>query len=248
MLIKETEKTELPTIIILHGGGLSCWALIGIVELLQSDYHVVTPMIDGYGDDFANDFISIEDSAKKLTSYIEQQCNGKVYALCGLSIGAQIVVEAMTQKTDIAEFAVLESALVLPVKGTKTLVLPTIKLFYGLIKMKWFARLQAKTLYVPEALFELYFNDSIRISKQSLINTILSNGTYTLKDNIEKTNAKVLIIAGEKEINLIKKSAKLLSIKIPNNELSILESMGHGELSMAHPVEYVRMIKEFFAK
>ena len=248
MLIKETEKTEFPTIIILHGGGLSCWALTGIVELLQSDYHVVTPIIDGYGDDFANDFISIEDSAKKLTSYIEQQCNGRVYALCGLSIGAQIVVEAMTQKADIAEFAVLESALVLPVKGTKTLALPTFKLFYGFIKMKWFARLQAKTLYVPEAMFEQYFYDSTRISKQSLINTVLSNGTYTLKSNIEKTNAKVLIIAGEKEINLIKKSAELLSTKIPNNVLSIMERMGHGELSMSHPMEYVRRIKEFFAK
>ena len=181
MLIKETEKTELPTIIILHGGGLSCWALIGIVELLQSDYHVVTPIIDGYGEDYAHDFMSIEDSAKKLTAYIEEQCNGRVYALCGLSIGAQIVVEALTQNADIAEFAVLESALVLPVRGTKVLTVPTFKVFYGFIKMKWFARLQAKTLYVPEAMFEQYFNDSIRISKQSLINTALSNGTYTLK-------------------------------------------------------------------
>ena len=66
MLFKETGNSELPTVILLHGGGLSCWALTGIVELLQADYHVVTPIIHGYGENSSNDFFSIEDSANKI--------------------------------------------------------------------------------------------------------------------------------------------------------------------------------------
>lgn len=248
MLFNETKSKELPTIILLHGGGLSNWALKYVVELLQADYNVVTPIIDGYGENSSNDFVSIEDSAMKLVEYIEQEHNGKVFALGGLSIGAQIVTEALTQSKDIANFAILESALVLPVRGTKALTIPTLKLCYGLIKMKWFAKLQSKYLCVPKTMFEQYYTDSLKISKQTLINTAFSNGTYTLKTNIEKTKTKVLIIVGEKEIGIMRKSANLLNDKIPNRELFISQKMGHGELSMSYPVEYVRIIKEFFAK
>ena len=247
MIFKETKNKELPTVIILHGGGLSCWALADIVKLLQVDYHILTPIIDGYGEDCDNTFISIEDSSKKLAAYIERHCDGKVYALCGLSIGAQIVVEALTQSENIAEFAIIESALVLPIKGTKALTVPAFRMSYGLIKFKWFAKLQARTLFVPEDKFEQYYSDSMRISRQSLINTTLSNGTYMLRDGISKTKVKVLLIVGEKEINLMIKSAKLLNANIPNSELRVMHNMGHGELSMAHPAEYVRILKGFFA-
>lgn len=248
MLFKGTDNRKLRTIILLHGGGLSCWSLTSVVELLQTNYNIITPIIDGYGENSSNDFISIEDSAKKLITYIEQNYNGKVFALGGLSIGAQIVTEVLAQRESIAEFAVLESALVLPIKGTKSLTIPTFKLFYGLIKKKWFAKLQAKALYVPNDMFEQYYTDSLRISKQSLINTALSNGSYTLKDNIKKTKSRVLIIAGEKEIKLIKKSAHLLNDKIPNSELFTSQKMRHGELSMVYPTEYVKIITEFFTK
>ena len=246
MLFKETKKTKLPTIIILHGGGLSCWALTGIVELLHSDYHIVTPIIDGHGEDGENNFISIEDSAKKLIDYIEKQFNGKVFALGGLSIGAQIVIETLSQNENIAEYVILESALVLPISGTKLLTVPAIKLSYGLLKNKWFSKMQAKTLFISENLFEKYYYDSLKISKQSLVNIILSNGTYSLKENIKNTKAKVLIIAGENEINLIKKSANILNQKIQNSVLKFTKNMRHGELSMKYSEKYVNIIKDFF--
>jgi len=248
MLFQETGNKNLPTIVLLHGGGLSCWALANVVELVKANYHVVTPIMDGYGEDSNHDFVSIEDSAEKLIRYIEEQCNGKVFALGGLSIGAQIVTEVLTQREDIAEFAVLESALVLPIKGTKALTVPTFKLSYGLIKKRWFAKMQAKALFIPDAMFEQYYSDSLKISKQTLINTTLSNGTYLLKSEIEKTKAKVLIMVGEKEISQMKKSAQLLHEKIPDNELMVLPKMGHGELSMVHPAEYVKILEKFFVK
>ena len=246
MLFIENGKTELPVIILLHGGGLSYWALNDIIELLKNDYHIITPIIDGHGEDGGNGFISIEDSAKKLIEYIERQFKGKVFALGGLSIGAQIVIEALSQNENAAEYVILESALVLPVAGTKALTVPVIKFSYGLIKNKWFSKMQAKTLFIPENMFEQYYNDSLKISEQSLVNIILSNGSYSIKPNIENINSKVLILAGEKEINLIKKSAKILNQKIKNSELKYIKNAGHGELSMKYPDEFVKIIKNFF--
>ena len=248
MLFRETNNRELPTIILLHGGGLSCWSLSGVVELLKADYNVVTPIIDGHGENGGETFISIEDSADKLLEYIKNKCGGKVFALGGLSIGAQIITEVLSKRSDISQFAILESTLVLPLKGVTTLTVPTYKFFYGLIKMKWFSRMQAKTLFVPEDMFEAYYKDSLQMSKQSLINITLSNGNYKLKDNIEKTKTKVLIITGEKELGIMKKSAQVLNTKIPDSTLYLSRQMGHGELSLVHPKEYVKVIKEFFSK
>jgi pimeloyl-ACP methyl ester carboxylesterase len=248
MLLKEFGNKELPTIILLHGGGLSYWSLSSVVELLEADYHVVTPIIDGHGENGNEPFVSIEQSADKLLAYIDKACDGKVFMLGGLSIGAQIVTEALIKRDNVAQYAILESPLVVPIKGITTLTVPIFKLFYGLIKMKWLSKTQAKVLFVPENMFEHYYSDSLKMSKQSLINIILSNGTYALKSGIENANAKVMIIIGEKERRIMKKSAQILHDKIPESKLYISKKMGHGELSLVYPKEYVKLIHAFITE
>jgi pimeloyl-ACP methyl ester carboxylesterase len=249
MLFKETDNKHLglPTVILLHGGGLSWWSLSGIVELLKDEYHVVTPILDGHGEDGDKTFVSIEDSSETLLEYIDSTCAGEVFALCGLSLGAQIVAETLARRVDVCKFAVLESTLVLPIKMAVALTVPTYKLFYGLVKLRWFSRMQAKTLFVPSEKFEQYYHDSLNISKQSLINITISNGAYGVKSGIENSWARVLVIAGEKEIGIIKESARILCDRLPESTLYIAPRMGHGELSLAHPTEYVRLMKDFFA-
>lgn len=248
MIFEETSNRQLPTIILLHGGGLSFWSLQGIVKQLQSEFHVVTPIIDGHGQDGGDEFISIQDSAGKLIRYIDTNYNGRVFALGGLSIGAQIVTEVLSQRVDIAKHAILESALVYPIKGITAMAAPTYSVLYGLIKKRWFSKLQARSLCVPADMFEQYYRDSLKISKQSLINITRSNGCYSLKSSIANTKSKVLMIAGEREIGTIKKSARRLHEVIKGSELYIAPAMKHGELSLMYPEKYVELIKSFFAK
>ena len=248
MIFKETENKGLPTIILLHGGGLSWWSLKPIIELLKMNYHVVTPIIDGHGEDGKETFVSIENSALKLIEYIDHQYNGKVFAIGGLSIGAQIVTEVLSLRNDIAENAIIESALVYPIKGTTAMTVPTYKLFYGLITKRWFSKLQAKTLYVPENMFEQYYEDSLQITRESLINITLSNGNYDLKSSISDTKARVLVIVGEKELGIMIRSAKRLHEVIADSELHIAFNMGHGGISLLHPEQYVVLITDFFKK
>lgn len=61
MLFKEFGGKSLPTVFLLHGG-LSWWSLIGIIELLEKKYHIVTPIIDGHGE--AGGEISLLHSAE----------------------------------------------------------------------------------------------------------------------------------------------------------------------------------------
>ena len=248
MLFKTFGKKDLPVIILLHGGGLSCWSLNNIIENLTQDYFVATPIIDGHGEDGENTFISIEDSASKLIQYIDTEYNGQVFAIGGLSIGAQIVVETLSRRENISQYAIIESALVYPINGTSALTVPTYNLCYGLIKKRWFAKMQAKTLFITKDMFEKYFQDSMKISKQSLINITLSNGNYKLKDSIKKTRSKVLILVGEKELKIMLKSAQLISTYISQSELHIIKGMKHGEISLVYYEQYLKLVKMFIQK
>jgi pimeloyl-ACP methyl ester carboxylesterase len=247
MIFKGFGNKNKPVIIFLHGSGLSWWSLKPQIEALQKNYFIVTPIIDGHGDDWNNTFISIRKSAEQIIDYIEDNCNGKVFAICGLSIGAQIVVEIISRECDITENAVIESALVYPVKMATKLTVPMYNLCYGLIKKRWYAKLQAKTLNVPEELFEFYYMDSSRMTKESLINITKSNGEYSISPTLCNTKAKTLILVGEKELSVMKKSAKLLHDTIKGSSLKVIEKSGHGEISLIHTDRYIDLLQRFFA-
>lgn len=247
MKFKEFGNRNNPVIILLHGGGLSWWSLKSQIEALQKDYFIVTPIIDGHGDDWENTFISIENSAEQVINFIKDNFSGKVYAICGLSIGAQIVVEVISKEQSITENAVIESALVCPMKMATKLTVPMYNLSYGLIKKKWFAKLQAKTLYVPDDLFESYFLDSSRMTKESLINITISNGDYSIPQTLRNTHANALILVGEKELSIMKKSANLLHETIKGSSLKVIEKSGHGEISLVQTDQYIDLILKFFA-
>ncbi|MEG3029453.1 MAG: alpha/beta hydrolase [Oscillospiraceae bacterium] len=248
MIFNETGNRALPTIILLHGGGLSDWSWDKITHQLSEKYNVVTPIIDGHGEDGEEEFTTIEVCAEKVIDYIKTQLGGKVYAIGGLSIGAQIACEVLSREKNIADYAIIESALVYPIKGTTALAVPTYQLCYGLIKARWFAKLQAKTLCILPELFEKYYQDSLKITKKSLINITVSNGNYALKPSVAHTQAKVLILVGEKEIGVMKRSAELLHQTIKGSKLYIAPKYKHGEISLAHPNQYIEQLEELFER
>ncbi len=246
MLFKTFGDPSNPTVLLLHGAGLSWWSYRAAAALLKDRYHVALALIDGYGDAADQPFESIQACATALTEHIRAAYGGHVFALGGLSLGAQIAVETLARKADIADFAVLESALVYPLPGAKTLFAPLARMSFGLLRHRWFAKIQAKSMRLPDSLFEAYFRDSLRLSRETMANTLVSNGTYALPPALTATRAKTLVIAGEKEPAMMRKSARMLHEAIPHSELAIYPRMNHGELSLKYPQTYVNKLLSFF--
>ena len=155
MTIMEYGKHNPEVVILLHGGGLSWWNYREAAQKLAEQYHVVLTVLDGHADS-ETPFTTIEDNAARLISYIDYHFGGQILAIGGLSLGGQIAVEMLSQRKDICQYALLESALVKPMKLTAGLIGPTFGMSYGLIKQKWFAKLQAGYLGIPKVLFEDY--------------------------------------------------------------------------------------------
>ena len=231
------------TVILLHGGGLSWWNYREAARLLQEDYHVIAPILDGHvGSDAP--FSSIEENAARIIAFIDEHYSGKVLALGGLSLGGQIVVEILSQRSDICKFALIESALVEPMKLTHALIAPAISISYALIRQKWFAKLQAAYLGIPKVFFEDYYRDTCNITKEDMIAFLESNSAYSLKPGITETKTKAKIIVGSKEQLSVRRSGNLLNRLIPDSTIEILHGYRHGDLSLNHPEQYAMLLKE----
>jgi len=230
-------KENNQVLLLLHGGGLSWWNYLDAAKTLAHDYHVILPMLDGHGKS-DREFSTIEANASALIRFIDQHLGGSVLLIGGLSLGGQVLLEMLSQRPDICRFAVIESALVLPSKLTCALVKPVFGCCYGLIRRRWFARLQFRFLGIKPSLFENYFQDTASISKASMISFMQANTLYALKPSIEKCAAQAYVYVGEKEKCAMQKSARMIHEKLPGSLLRFLPKMRHGEFSINHGSDY----------
>ena len=201
MQYKVYGKQNQDVIVLLHGGGLSWWNYREISELLQNDLQIIIPILDGHtGSD--KDFTSIEDNANEIISFIDRNFGGSVLLIGGLSLGGQILVEMLSQRKNICRYAIVESASVIPSKLTYSLIRPTFGTCYGLIKQKWFSKLQFRSLRIKPELFDDYYQDTCGITKQNMIAFLQESSMYFMKKTLGECTAKVHLFVGERKINV----------------------------------------------
>ena len=106
MKIVEFGAENKDTILLLHGGGLSWWNYREPAKLLQNEYHIVLPILDGHaGSD--RPFTTIEENASEIISFIDAHLSGSVLLIGGLSLGGQILLELLSQRGDICTHALV---------------------------------------------------------------------------------------------------------------------------------------------
>lgn len=242
MLFKEFGEKDKPVIVFIHGGGLSYWMWQAQIDALKNDYRIITPIVDGHGEDFEHTFESIGNCAERIITYINENCKGKVRAICGLSLGAQITAEILSRESNITEKALIESAMVIPSMETQRLTKPMVDMSYFLVNKRWFAKLQAKQLLIPDSMFESYFEDTKKVTKQCLINFLLENSKYTLPESFKNTTADIVVLVGKKEYKVMKWSGEMIHKSAKNSKYIEFDNCGHG-VSIQFPLKYLEILE-----
>lgn len=237
----EYGKGNEDVIILLHGGGLSWWNYKDVAERLANRFHIVMPILNGHSGS-SIPFTSIEDNAREIISYIDKTFGGHVLLIGGLSLGGQVLVEILSQRNNICKFAIIESALVLPMKLTAAIIKPTYDMCYPLIKKMWFAKLQFKALHIKTELFENYYTDTVNITKEDMIAFLMANSNYRVKETLADCEAKALVLVGSKEQSIMKKSAQKITDCLPIARLEIMKNYYHGDISINHSEQYAEKL------
>ena len=239
----EYGKENGDVILLLHGGGLSWWSYREVAEELASDYCVIIPILDGHGGCDA-DFTTIEDNAARIIDFIDRELGGSVKMIGGLSLGGQILLEILSERPDIARYALIESALVTPSRLTYAMIKPAFGSCYPLIKKRWFSRLQFKSLKINPELFEEYYTDTARITKENMISFLEANALYSIKESLKNTRAECHVFVGAKEVRSILKSAQIIYKTLHGSHLTVIPRLRHGEFSLNNAAIYAAEIRK----
>lgn len=229
LYVQETGDRERPSIVFLHGGGMSGWMWKRTVDQF-GDYHCIVPDLPEHGRSQSESPLRLSDCAERITEIIQLKANHGKAHLVGHSLGGKIIVEMLGFCPDIIDRAVVASALFDHVKLLRFIHRPTTyKLTVAFLRHKrllnWmvgrmgfemasekeslkedFARLTAKSLY--DIYEQLYLYDSI-------------------PPNLEKCERPALVVFGTKEFRAMRTSAIKLARALGNSKITALEGADH---------------------
>ncbi|WP_107949543.1 alpha/beta fold hydrolase [Lysinibacillus parviboronicapiens] len=231
---KEYGDRSAPLMLFLHGGGVSGWMWEQQIQHFAPHYHCVVPDLPGHGKNYKDPYFSIENTAEKMIQLIEKVAEERKIIVIGFSLGAQILVQLLSMRPKLVDYAVINSALVRPMSLMKKWIGPTVKLTSPLIAIRAFSKIQAKTLYIPAEKFNQYYEESCQMRQHTLTRVLEENLSFAIPENFKHVETPMLVIVGEKEKSMMKKSVMDLLNSNSNCVGMLVADIGHG-LALASP-------------
>ena len=256
MIFHEFGDKNFQDILLIHGGGNSWWNYLRQARMLSDKYHVILPTLDGHVEEYQKEYISTENSAQQILEYIKNNCDRKLFAIGGVSLGGQLAMELLSLDSDIAEKAIIDGRIFIPQPKLARICTVIVKLFGKIMFSKSASKIQLglmKKMYpnmaYPEEIENYYIEDMPRIPIKTLV-TIYQTymGRYRLKDTITESKAQVLYIYGEKEMKCEKESAKLFQKMHPDCTLYEAKGYNHGYLSAYLPLEWMELVNHILIR
>ena len=236
------------TMLLIHGV-LTPWQIWqDVINAFCKDYFVIVPALDAHVEELKSDFISVENEAEKIISYIEENCNAKIDVACGLSMGAAIAYKIFEKNRIKINYLVLDGA---PLAHTNKLLIYFMTKSYLSIIHKSKSRnarviKNFKKSFLPEKYLESYLKFADTMSDQSIINIVQSVFSTKIEKTLDFTNTKILFLHGTKANEMLSiKAAKKLKKLYPNMVVKVFKSYAHAELAIYHSEKWIKEIAEF---
>lgn len=216
-------------LVLLHGGGVAGWMWSPVRAHLESDRRVLVPDLPGHGRSTDEDYVSHEVTVAALARLLEDHgpLEGQGATVVGFSLGAQLAVQLASERPDLVDGVVVVSAQAVPMRASR----PTLALLgatAGLARQEWFARLQAKQLFLPDELLDDYVRTSAGISRETLLRSVEENLRFVPPAGWRAFPGAATILVGSRERTLMKRSALALHATLPHSTLEIVDGCGHG--------------------
>lgn len=257
MNFHEFGDPALPHIMLIHGGGNAWWNYLRQARMLSGRYHVILPTLDGHGEEHSVPYISTEKTADKLMAYIDQYCGGHLFAVCGVSLGGQIVMELLTRRSDLTKKAVIDGSICYPCPAMARFCMASVWLFGRFMfsekacrrQMELMPRLLPEKMLYPEKIKTYYLQDMPKTPRETLYTIYRTYMMkYRLKESVSGCRAEVMYLYGEKEMKCVKKSAALFQSLVPSCEIYEAKGYNHGYLSIYLPEEWMQIVVPFLNK
>lgn len=229
LYLQEKGKDKDEIILFLHGKGLAGWMWNKQIDDFN-DYHCIVPDLPGHGKSKKIKPFTIKRSADMIIELIQDRCGNKKVHMVGISLGAQIILQVMDINPEVVDKVLISGTVTKSTSPTPTFL----KLFDYFIEaykpevdINFFIKAYMRMYHIPKSLFN-EFKDSAYLINDDALNEILKeNMLFKAPVTLNVNQTPVLVMTGEKDYKIIKKSASNLLNLLPNSKGRIALDVGH---------------------
>lgn len=241
LYLKEVGPRTAPTIVFLHGLGVSSWMWEDQLAVLQTDYHCLAIDLPGNGESYGTNWHSFSDAVRQVADIIRtHSVSGKAHVV-GLSLGGYLALFLLQEQPEVVESVIVSGVTSRPLSQQwlwKTLfkIMPTV------LKWEVVIKLSAKMMQLPPEATALYRRDSQRLSSatyQRVYDEVLN---FSLPVELGERQHRLLAVAGDKEVKSIKNSLADFPKRLPNASTSLVPNAHHG-WNGEHPQLFTNMVR-----
>ena len=244
IFVRECGPSRGPTVVMLHGGGISGWMWYQTALLLQ-EYHCLIPDLPEHGQSYSIKPFTISDSARRIACLIRDRVPSGHAHVVGHSLGGQVLVALLAMAPKVIDRAVVSSALLQPMPMAGFLSILS-RAVLPLARNRIFQRLQARAFHIPDADFETYYQDTLKLSSDALSRILYENSSFRLPIGIQDVAVPTLVLAGQKEPKVTRNSAIELAAALPSAQGFLIANADHAYV-FAEPERFSEILKAWFS-
>ena len=196
LVTTETGPQDAPTIVFLHGLGVSSWMWTEQVEALADRYHCVTIDLPGNGDSYQQTWTSMSDTAAQVAALIRSRATGQRAHVVGLSLGGYTALRLLAEHPDVVLSTLVSGVTVRPLSRFYKMLTP---LMSGMYHWDFLINLSAKMMQLHDEAAVLFKRDTKRLSKETTERVYAEVMDFQLPPALKSRAQPILAVAGDKE-------------------------------------------------
>ncbi|MCF6473374.1 alpha/beta hydrolase [Nonomuraea sp. MG754425] len=231
--MREAGNAAGPVLLLIHGGGVAGWMWQAQIGHFAASHRLLVPDLPGHDRSHEAAYTTSSAVVAELAAHLARLPEGTDVTVAGFSLGGQIAVELAATHPELVTRVVVVSALTtgVPMAGLSDRL---VGLAAPLARQAWFARLQAKALFIPDDLLDDYLRTSKALPKDSLLALTRANSAFRTPPAWRKFPGPVLLLAGGKEPRTLRDGMRQLGHDHAGSELVVHPDAGHG-LPLQYP-------------
>ena len=244
MDFKTFGMSDKPPLMLIHGLGMTWQCFKEIIPLLEEDYFLILPVLDGHNPQNHSTFQSVSDTAEKIETYIDNNFQGHLASLLGFSLGGTIVIEMLTRQKVKFDQVILDSP-----------CLETMGIFKRTYASMWISQLNKfvkgkdisgflKKVNGSHDVSNYYLSLFFHLSPKTIQNACREAYSYPIPAALAEVSSRMVYWHGDRDANATG-SAKAMKVLLPSMRIRIFGGLGQGELLMRFPLRYSAQIRNF---